>query len=198
MPPVYSTTLFPDVVGQDWLRWREYQTIQSDPTTAGDQRVAMGGTNILWAYKLGWAVLQLSDAQALLHAFEFMGGETLGLLFFEWIARTYTNVYVGLGDGTSNPVTLPVKGAPSVVVRANGTPVAGTFLAGTGSNGEDQFDPTGTITLGQTIRADFTGRRRRTVRLRSKDSFRLGLRPRATPLLWQANVELIETQATDI
>jgi hypothetical protein len=201
-PPVYSTTLFPDVLGQTLDRRHVFVSLHSPFETAADQSLSVspGASGLLWTYNLGWQNLPVTDAQAIFHAVEFMGGDVSGLYFFEWPAYTYLSVYVGLGDGTSNPITLPVKAATggTTAVRANGVSVPGTFSAATGPNGEDRWLPSGVVTNGFTIRTDFTGRRRRKVRPVDKNAFHMTVRPRSAPLLYTATLALIETTASDV
>jgi hypothetical protein len=201
MPPTYSATLFPDVIGQAYRRGRTFRTLRSQRDTASDQLASLNGSNVLWRFSLGWQPLAQANAEAIYHAIEFMGGDCAGLYFFEWESLTWTNVYVGLGDGTANPITLPVKAASggTTTVTANGTPVAGTFSAATGTNGEDRFTPGSPVTNGATVRATFTGRRRRRVMVADGATLELELTTRfdsAGALMWNATLELLETDGS--
>jgi hypothetical protein len=201
-PPVYSTTLFPDVRGQAYDRRRIFQSYRSPAETAADQSLnaSSGASGLLWAYNLGWNVLPVGDAQAIFHAVEFMGGDNSGLFFFEWPALQATNVFVALADGTASPITLPVKGAlsASTFLRANGVSMAGTFSSGTGASGEDRFTPSVSTTAGQTIRSDFFGRRRRKIRPVDHSSFKMAVAPQTAPLLYTATLSVMETTASDV
>lgn len=201
--PTYSTTLFPDVIGQAYSRGRAMRTLSSPQDTAFDQIKTLDGSNVLWKYMLGWSPMSLANAQAIYHAVEFMGGDCSGLYFFEWESLAWTDVYVGLGDGTTNPITLPVKGGASgtTTVKVSGTPIAGTFSSGTGTNGEDRFTPSSAVTNGATIRATFTGWRRRKVMVFDESTLELELTRNlddSGSLMWNGTLALIETDGTDL
>ena len=129
MPTTYSTTMLPDLIGQDYDARRVFQTLRTPPETAADQTRPMSGTNILWTFKLGWQALTLSGAEQLLHGFEFLGGPTHGMYWYEWLSQGWLGIPIGTGDGTNKVFTLPVKGAATgtTTVRVNNVAAGGTF-----------------------------------------------------------------------
>lgn len=197
MPTTYSTTMLPDVIGQDYDARRVIQTLHSAPEFAADQTKAMSGTNILWTFRLGWQALTLANAEQLLHAYEFLGGPTHSMYWYEWVPQSWLNIPIGTGDGSTRAFTLPVKTAASgtTAVRVNNVAAAGVFGAATGTNGEDVFTLNTAPVAGAQIRADFTGRRRRKVRF---TSFRLSPRAASASGLWTAQAEIIETEGSDL
>lgn len=197
MPTTYSTTLIPDVIGQEYESRRVFTTMRSPWETAGDQTRALSGNNVLWAFKLGWQLLPLANAEQLLHAFEILGGATAGMYWYDWVPQSWINIPIGTGDGSAKTFTLPVRSAASgtTVVRVNNAAAGGTFAAAAGSNGEDLFTLTTAPALGASVRADFTGRRRRKVRF---TAFKLAPRPASASGLWTAQAELLETEGSDL
>jgi hypothetical protein len=197
MPTTYSTTMLPDLIGQDYDARRVFQTLRTPPETASDQTRPMSGTNILWTFKLGWQALTLSGAEQLLHGFEFLGGPTHGMYWYDWLSQGWLGIPIGTGDGTNKIFTLPVKGASSAstIVRVNNVASGGSFSIATGANGEDVFTLATAPAAGVQVRADFTGRRRRKVRF---TSFRLSPRHGSSSGLWTAQAELLETEGSDL
>lgn len=197
----YNSAWLHDVIGQGYQKSRVFRSLVSDLSGPGaDQRSPQSGVNILWKFSLTWdGHLSQFDAQGLYYSYVMSGGQR-PLLWFEWRARAWSSVYVGLGNGTSNPITLPVKGATpgTVFVTADGFPVNGTLLSGSGTAGQDQWDPVGTVTNGDPVRVSFYGRRRRMVVFEPGDSFALSLTPRSAPLRWMARANIIETSGTDL
>jgi hypothetical protein len=197
MPATYSTTLIPDLIGQDYESRRIFLTMRSPWETAGDQTRALSGNNVLWAFKLGWQALSLAGAEQLLHAYEMLGGATAGMYWYDWVPQSWINIPAGTGDGTLKAFTLPVKSAASgtTTVRVNNVATGGAFGAAAGVNGEDVFTFTTAPANGAAVRADFTGRRRRKVRF---TAFKLVPRPASASGLWTAQAELLETEGSDL
>jgi hypothetical protein len=195
--PVYSTTLLPDIIGQGWQPRRVFDTLLSDRETGADQAALLGGSPNLWLFDLAYEALSLDQAAQWLAAWQMCGGNWGGMFWFEWISKGATNVLVGTGNGATNLFTLPVKGASagSTTIRVNGTPTGVTFQSGTGTNGEDRILFGAAPANGATIRADFTGRRRRFMRVRS---LRIGARRGGASLLWTGAMQLIEKTAGDV
>ena len=171
----------------------------------------MAGTNLLWAYSLGWRTLTTLQAQALLHAFEFMGGDVEGMNFLEWPNTPASNVVIGTGTG-SGSLAFAVHGllyggtvaASGLVITRNGTPLTypTDFTLGT-SSGVNYTEHVVTIAAaanvnGATYRASWTsGRRRRNVRLEDGASWKLRERPADSLRRWTGSAALIETAASD-
>jgi hypothetical protein len=195
--PVYSTTLLPDIIGQSWVPQRVFDTLLSDPKTGSDQAALLTPSPNFWAFDLGYEVLSIDQAAQWLAAWQMCGGNYGGMFWFEWISKAATNVFVGTGaGGVATTFTLPVKGAASgtTTIRVNGTPTGVTFEIGTGPNGEDRIVFGAAPANGATIRADFTGRRRRFVRVRN---LKIGARKGGASLLFVGTMQLIEKTAGD-
>lgn len=192
MPPTYSTTRLPDVIGQDYEAYRVFRSLRTPLETADDWTENMSGPNVLWTFKLGWQYLSQTVAEQLLHAYEFVGGTTAGIYWFEWVSQTWPGVLVGKGNGTTTIFELPVKEATagSTTVTVAGAAATPAFSAATGPNGEDRISFVTAPANNAEIRASFTGRRRRKVRV---TSFKLSARPGSTSL-WTASLDLIETE----
>ena len=192
MPTTYSTTRFPDVIGQDYDSYRVFRSLRTPVDSAPDQTMNMSGPNVLWTFKLGWQYLSQTVAEQLLHAYEFLGGSTAGMYWFDWIPQTWTSVYVAKGNGTTTIFELPVKEATAgtTTVTVAGAAANPTFSAATGANGEDRISFATAPANNAEIRATFTGRRRRKVRV---TAFKLSARPNSTSL-WTATLDLIETE----
>lgn len=111
-----------------------------------------------WVVALDW--LTNAQAQPWLDFWNARFGSWDNFYWFSPETTTENGIYVGLGDGTSNAFNLPIKGAAATpVIKANGTPVAGTWTVNGGTGGEDLFDPSGTVTLGATVTVDFVNAR---------------------------------------
>ena len=194
MPTIYSATRLPDVIGQDYDAYRVFRSLRTPPDTAPDKTAPMTGPNVLWTFKLGWQYLSETIAEQLLHAYEFLGGSSGGMYWFEWVPQTWSSVYVAKGTGAATIFELPVKEATAgtTIVTVAGVTTAGTFSAGTGTNGEDRFIFGTAPANNAEIRATFTGRRRRRVRI---TSFKLSARSNSTSL-WTATLDVIETEGT--
>jgi hypothetical protein len=197
MPTTYSSTALPDVIGQDYEARRVMKTMRSPWETAGDQALALNGLNILWTFKIGWSFLQQSDAEKLLHAYEIVGADWSGIYWFDWVPQSWNNIYVAKTAGGASAYAMPFKSGSgaTTAVRVGGVTAGGTLQAGMGTNGEDVFNFTTTPANNAEIRADFTARRRRKVRI---TSFRMSPRPGGGSGLWTAALELIETEASDL
>jgi hypothetical protein len=197
MPTVYSTTALPDVIGEDYEARRVMKTIRSAWETAHDQARALDGVNILWAFRIGWSYLQQSDAEKLLHAYEMLGADWSGMYWFDWVSQPWNNIFVAKSAGGVSAYVMPFKAGTSATtaVRAGGSTSAGTLQSGSGTNGEDVFNFNTVPANNADIRADFTARRRRKVRI---TSFRMSPRAGGASGLWTAAMELIETEASDL
>lgn len=194
MPPTYSTTGLPDVIGQDYESYRVFRTLRTPLDTFPDQTAAMTGGNVLWTFKLGWQYLSQTVAEQLLHAYEFLGGSTGGMNWFEWVPQTWTSIYVGKGNASTTIFDLPVKGAAdaTAIVTVGGVTTSRAFTAAAGPDGEDRISIIPAPANNAEIRASFFGRRRRRVRV---TSFKLAAR-QGSSSLWTASLDLVETEGT--
>lgn len=203
MPPTYSTTLFPDLIGQGYKRYRLYQAIHSDLATAGDQTADLTGIRgALWVYELSWdgMTLYTTDAQQLWHAAEFMAGDVLSMAYFDWISRAYSDAFVATADGVARAWDLPGKAISGLTLEVNGGGVAATLGVATGADGRDRATLGGAVAtpaLGAVIRASFTGRFARTMRFVDNSAFQMATVPKSSPLRWTASANLVETVAWD-
>lgn len=197
MPTTYSSTALPDVIGEDYEARRVMKTIRSPWESAGDQARPLDGLNLLWAFKIGWSFLQQSDAEQLLHAYEILGADWSGMYWFDWVPQSWNNIFVAKTANGATTYVLPSKTGTqaTTAVRVAGTLKSGTLQIGAGTNGEDVFTFGTAPANGAEIRADFTSRRRRKVRI---TSFRMSPRPGGASGLWTCGMELIETEASDL
>lgn len=197
MPTVYSSTALPDVIGEDYEARRVMKTMRSPWDTAGDQARAIDGVNILWAFRVGWNYLSQTDAEKLLHAYEILGADWSGMYWFDWVSQRWNNIFVAKTAGGATSYVMPFKAGTTATttVRVGASTAAGTLQSGSGTNGEDVFNFSSTPANNADIRADFTARRRRKVRI---TSFRMTPRPGGASGLWTAAMELIETEASDL
>lgn len=204
--PRYDSAYFPDFVGQAYKRFRVFKTSKSSPKSAGDQALPMSGSNILWAFSVGWNVLTRSQAQAVMHALEFMGGSA-GQYFFEWYLSAGVNVHlVGtpLG-GVTQALILPAlmyggtAAAGGLTVAKNGVALSTSLWSYSETSYFNARDGIVTLapagnTLGATYTASWTaGRRRRSVRLYN-DAYKLAERQGLTGM-WTGQAALVETEA---
>lgn len=204
--PHYDNDYLPDFVGQAYRRFRVFKTMKSSPKSAGDQALPMSGSNILWAFDIGWNELTRAQAQAVMRSFEFMGGAD-GQYFFEWHLSAGVNVgLVGtpLG-GVTQALILPAlmyggtAAGGGLTVAKNGVALSTSLWSYSESSYFHARD--GIVTLapgGNTAGAVYTaswtsGRRRRRVRLYN-DAYKLAQRP---GLLghWSGQASLVETEA---
>ena len=191
----YTMFILPDVIGQDYETQRMYKSLRSGYETAGDQSAPETGINIVWAYRLGWQFLSETTAEQLLQAWEILGGSTNQIQWFEWISQPWVNAYVAMGNGSTTTFDLPLKGGSAVTMKVAGVTATGTFQAGAGTSGADRFVFSTAPANAALITGDFTGRRRRNVRI---TNFRLAPRRSDVSGFWTATMDLLETGVTDL
>jgi hypothetical protein len=185
MPLTYSTTCLPDIRGQSYDRATPlYVTLQSDSTSAGDQRRNIAP--IRYEYALGWQYLDDDSASLVYEAVLMLGGPWQSMYFFEWDETTVSPL-IGVGDDVVATFTIPGKETHDQTFLVDGTPTAGTVHVGAGTNGEDTVEFGSPPTGGVDIDATFTGRVRQTVKI---DSTTFGLADSPTGL-WRAQLELV-------
>lgn len=139
----------------------EYPTEINESRTPGiEQR---NGLSVLPRFRVELRWDKGEDALARVNALWDFWRQTRGPLlpfaYFDFDAvRVWTRIYVGLGTGAQTVFDLPSKDATSVTVYVAGTPTAGTFAAGAGSNGGDRFTFGAAPALNAVIDVSFTGR----------------------------------------
>lgn len=208
MPPAYDTTFFPDFRGQLYQRGRVFRTFRSEEDTAGDQVQNLGGSNILWTYRLGWRVLTAAQQSALLVARQIMAGTWGGLYFLEWPLTAAADLLIGEGTGADDlPLDLHCRldgdsaATAGLIVKADGVPLTlGVDYVVTTDTGNNYVQHGVTIDVGANLNGvQFTAswdaaRRRRTVRLREAASLKVSDRPNDSGL-YVAQADMIETEA---
>jgi hypothetical protein len=190
-----SFNAWPDIIGQQSNRSAPiYVTLQSDPTTAGDQRRNLAPFH--YEYTLGWSFLNAANAGAIHDAVIELGGPWGTTSWFEWdvsdrtgsgVSAWFGGFNVGPGDGATKTFTLPAKQTSSQVIYVAGTPTAVTISAGAGPLGEDQITFASAPALHATISAFLVGRIRQSVRI-NQTSVTFTDTPAG---LWQTNLAFI-------
>lgn len=102
-------------------------------------------------------------------------GALLPFVYFDFDdARTWTEVYVGTGNGSALVFDLPMLNGSSVTVKVNGTTKTPTthytIAAGAGANGRDKltFTAGNAPASGALVTVTFTGRRSFAMRIASE------------------------------
>jgi len=180
--------LFPDILGQTYERMPVYLALLSSGTTANDQRRRFEQHDNLFNYKLGWTALSTTQAWALNDVVQNCSGGWRLVVFFEWPATQSVGVTLGTGTGAEQEFTLPSAYTTGITPYIDGVAKTFTLDPLSGINGEDRiiFALADVPAGGSVVTADFTGRRRRTVRIGPFEMDDIS----AGDFRWQVSLEL--------
>lgn len=186
MPLSYSTTHWPDVLGQTYRKVPLYTTLRTPSTGAGDQRLTVDGP--AYRFLLGFTALDRFDASRVQVACDYLAAGWGQLWFWEWRSEPHVN---SVTSTATDSYTLPATSVTSLVARVNGILTSCSVDEGAGPLGQD-VATFGSATLPDLpVTFEFEGRYLRRVRL---DQSSITLTDRQNDSgVWQATVTLVET-----
>jgi hypothetical protein len=182
--------VFPDIIGQTYVRLPNFKTLKSAQDSAADQARNLAG--LVYRYQLGWTSLSDSDAAQMLTTLGNVGNEWSSMYFYEWDYHSTSYTYNVPSVGTPVLVTVPWTDTQTGwSVTYNSSPYGSVTLnRAVGPNGEDQL-LTGILTLGTLVITATSARLQRVVRVESQQ-FSLKDRQNSANR-WQGSVNLIQS-----
>lgn len=145
-----------------------YETLISGPYLSG-RTVSQPGRQ----YPLLNAILSYgpwlseSDLQPILLLHRNVRGRASTFTFFEFELASWTKLYVGVGDASTVTFDLPFKAGTSITYYVAGSVTAGTYSAGTGTDGRDRVTFSSAPASGALIEVTATAQRAATCRFAS-------------------------------
>lgn len=113
--------------------------------------------------------LSEADLQPILLLHRNVRGRAGTFTFFEFQAQQWTKLYVGVGDAGTLTFDLPFKTGSSITYYVAGSSTAGTYSAGTGTDGRDRVTFGSPPASGALIEVTATAQRAATCRFVSDD-----------------------------
>lgn len=147
-----------------------YQTLMSGPYLSG-RTVAQAGRQypLLRAVLTYGQWLSETDLQPILLLHRNVRGRAATFTFFEFQAAQWTKLYVGVGDAGTTVFDLPFKSGTSRTYYVAGSVTAGTYSAGTGTDGRDRVTFASPPASGALIEVTATAQRAATCRFASDE-----------------------------
>lgn len=141
-----------------------YQTLMSEYPSGRSVAQAARQYPLLHAALTYGRWLSEADLQPILLLHRNVRGRAGTFTFFEFQTAQWTKLYVGVGDAGTTVFDLPFKTGSSITYYVAGSVTAGTYSAGTGTDGRDRVTFASAPASGALIEVTATAQRAATCR----------------------------------
>ncbi len=157
-------SVFPDIFpSYGYTITPTYRTLKLGPTDGDFIQRRRKRTSPLHTVAMTWNALSGANEKTLYDFYISMSGSWQAFAFFDFDAKNYTAIAVGIGDGSATAFNLVAKATSGRTVYVNGVAKTEgtdyTFYAGQGTDGQDKIIFTTAPGNSLPITADYAGRK---------------------------------------